>query len=516
MYTLKDMIVASAQTYPDKTAFIFEGKRLTFTEVNQRINRLINALGNLGVAKGDRVGILAYNCPQYFEVFGVAKAGRICVPLNFRSVGREIAYQINHSEINTLIVEKEFVPAVNSIRAEIAWVKNFICLDAVVENMLSYEELLDRASDSEPTDQVEPDDPCVLYYTSGTTGRPKGAIHTHKSMIAEAQVPFREISADDVALCVMPFFHVGGTAAHMIPAFAVGATMVIQKKFDETLVLETIAKEKLSYIYLVPAMILRILEHPNLGDYNLSSLKTLAFTGAPMPLEAYKKGLARLGPIFIQFLGQTETLNLTVFRKQENRVDGSPKEMKRLESAGKPFRDGEIRIVDEQGRDVPVGAVGEIVAHSDRMMQGYWKMPKETAETICDGWLHTGDMARRDEDGYIYIVDRKKDMIISGGENIYSREVEEILYLHPAVLEAAVIGVPDAKWGEAVKAIVVLKPGACVTEEEIIDFCKSNLASYKKPRSVEFRDALPKTGSGKIRKAEMREAYWQGHAKRVH
>ncbi len=516
MYTLKDMIVASAQTYPDKTAFIFEGKRLTFTKVNQRINRLINALGNLGVAKGDRVGILAYNCPQYFEVFGVAKAGRICVPLNFRSVGREIAYQINHSEINTLIVEKEFVPAVNSIRAEIAWVKNFICLDAVVENMLSYEELLDRASDSEPTDQVEPDDPCVLYYTSGTTGRPKGAIHTHKSMIAEAQVPFREISADDVALCVMPFFHVGGSAAHMIPAFAVGATMVIQKKFDETLVLETIAKEKLSYIYLVPAMILRILEHPNLGDYNISSLKTLAFTGAPMPLEAYKKGLARLGPIFIQFLGQTETLNLTVFRKQENRVDGSPKEMKRLESAGKPFRDGEIRIVDEQGRDVPVGAVGEIVAHSDRMMQGYWKMPKETAETICDGWLHTGDMARRDEDGYIYIVDRKKDMIISGGENIYSREVEEILYLHPAVLEAAVIGVPDAKWGEAVKAIVVLKPGACVTEEEIIDFCKSNLASYKKPRSVEFRDALPKTGSGKIRKAEMREAYWQGHAKRVH
>ncbi|CAG0947728.1 fatty-acyl-CoA synthase [Anaerolineae bacterium] len=516
MDTLKDMIVASAQKYPNKTAFIFEGKRLTFAEVNQRINRLNNALRDLGVVKGDRVGILAYNCSQYFEVFGVAKAGRICVPLNFRSVGREIAYQINDSEINTLIVEKEFVPVVNSIRSEITGVKNFICLDAVVENMLSYEELLNRASASEPTDQVKSDDPCVLYYTSGTTGRPKGAIHTHKSMIAEAQVPFREISADDVALCVMPFFHVGGSAAHMIPAFAVGATMVIQKKFDETLVLETIAKEKMSYVYLVPAMMLRILGHPNLGDYDLGSLKTLAFTGAPMPLEAYKKGLARLGPIFIQFLGQTETLNLTVFRKQENRVVGSPKEMKRLESAGKPFRDGEIRIVDEQGRDVPVGAVGEIVAHSDRMMQGYWKMPKETAETICDGWLHTGDMARMDEDGYIYIVDRKKDMIISGGENIYSREVEEILYLHPAVLEAAVIGVPDAKWGEAVKAIVVLKPGACVTEEEIIDFCKSNLASYKKPRSVEFRDSLPKTGSGKIRKAEMREAYWQGHAKRVH
>lgn len=516
MQTLKDMLTINARKFANKTAFIFENQRWTFAEVNQRVNRLNNALGELGVVKGDRVGILAYNCPQYFQVFGVAKAGRICVPLNFRAVGREIAYQVNHSELNTLIIEKEFAPVVNSIRSELASVKNYICLDADVPDMLSYEALLARASAAEPTESVVPDDPCVLYYTSGTTGRPKAAVHTHKSMMAEAHVPFREISPDDVALCVMPFFHVGGSAAHMIPAFAVGATMVIQKKFDETLVLDTLEKEKMTYIYLVPAMILRVLEHPKLSQYNLASLRTLAFTGAPMPLEAYKKGIAKLGPIFIQFLGQTETLNMTVFRKEENRIDGSPKEMKRLESCGKPFRDGEIRIVDKQGCDVPVGAVGEIVAKSDRMMQGYWKMPKETAETIRGGWLYTGDMARMDEDGYIYIVDRKKDMIISGGENIYSREVEEVLYMHPAVLEAAVIGVPDDKWGESVRAIVVLKPGVTAAEAEIIAFCKDHLASYKKPRSVEFRDTLPKTGSGKIRKAEIREAYWQDQTKRVH
>ncbi|MBI5031584.1 MAG: long-chain-fatty-acid--CoA ligase [Chloroflexi bacterium] len=516
MQTFKDMLNLNAQKFANKTALVFEDKRLTFAQVNARINRLNHALSSLGVVKGDRVGIFAYNCSQYFEVFGVSKAGRICVPLNFRSVGREILYQVNHSELNTLIVEKEFVPVVNSIRAELTTVRNFICLDADVPDMLNYETLLDRASADEPTESVAPEDPCVLYYTSGTTGRPKGAMHTHKSMIAEAHIPYREICSDDVALCVMPFFHVGGSAAHMIPAFAVGATIVIQKKFDETLVLETLEKERMSYIYLVPAMIIRVLEHPNLNKYDLSSLRTLAFTGAPMPLEAYKKGIKRLGPIFIQFLGQTETLNLTVFQKKENRIDGSPKELKRLESCGKPFRDGEVRIVDEQGCDVPVGAVGEIVAKSDRIMQGYWKMPQETAETIRDGWLHTGDLARFDEDGYIYIVDRKKDMIISGGENIYSREVEEVLYMHPAVLEAAVIGVPDAQWGESVKALIVLKPGVTATEEEIISFCKDNLASYKKPRSVEFRVTLPKTPSGKIRKVELREAYWRDQTKRVH
>lgn len=516
MQTLRDMINAIAQRHPDKTAFIFEGQSHTFKQVNERTNSLANGLADLGIRKGDRVGILANNCPQYFEVFGLAKAGMVCVPLNHRSVGRELSYLIDNSGITALILESEFVGLVDSIRHELETVRSFICLDAEVEGILNYEELIRRFPAEEPTVDLEVDDPCVLFYTSGTTGRPKGAIHTHRSLIAESRVPHRNLSASDVVLCVMPFFHVGGSAAHLIPAFTAGATLVIHKRFDEARVLETIHRERVTYVFLVPTMIIRILEHPRLMDYDLSSLHGVGYTGAPMPLEALRKGIALLGQVFFQELGQTETLNMTMLKREEHTLDGSLTELARLESVGRPLGEGELRIVDEQGRDVPLGEAGEIAARSERTMVGYWRMPEETAFTIRDGWLHTGDVGRMDEDGYVYLVDRKKDMIISGGENIYSREVEDILHMHPAVADAAVVGVPDEKWGESVKAVVVLKKGATTSEEEIIDFCKANLASYKKPRSVEFRDDLPKTASGKIRKAEIREPYWQGHEKRIH
>jgi len=517
MQTLKEMIEANAQRYADKTAFVGEDGSYTFEQVNRRINSLVHALADLGVQKGDRVGILAYNCPRSFEVFGLAKAGRVCVPLNHRSVGRELAYLINNSGMSSLIVGREFVDVVNSICHELDEVRNLICLDAEVEGMSSYEQLIARYPSDEPADDVAPDDPAALYYTSGTTGHPKGATHTHKSLLAEIAVHQGSFASDDVVLCVMPFFHVGGSAAHLFPAFAYGATSVIHKGFDETDVLEAIEKKKVTYVGLVPAMIIRLLEHPNLDEYDLSSLRTIMYVGAPMPPEALRRGLERFGQVFSQLFGQTETLNVAVLRKEDHIVEGSAKEVRRLESAGQPFGQGEMRIVDGQGRDVPPGDVGEILARSDRMMTGYWRMPEETAETIEeDGWLHTGDVGRLDEDGYVYLVDRKKDMIISGGENIYSREVEDVLYMHAAVLEAAVVGVPDEKWGESVKAVVVLKDGKEASEEEVIDFCKEHLASYKKPRSVEFRDALPKTGSGKIKKAEIREGYWRGQGRRIH
>ncbi len=516
MQTLKEVINKNAQIYSDKTAFIFENKRYTFKQVNQRVNSLINALASMGVRKGDRVGLLAYNCAQYFEVFNIAKAGRICVLLNYRSVGRELVYLINNSEANTLILEKEFVNTILPIRHELTGVKNFICLDAAVDNMASYEQLISSFPPDEPVDEVEADDPCTLFYTSGTTGRPKGAIHTHKSLLAEAAAVGQNFTPDDIALCVMPFFHVAGSAAYLFPAFAYGATIVVHKKFDETAVLETIEREKVTYTCLVPAMIIRLLEHPDLDKHDLSSLRTIAYTGAPMPFEALKRGIEHFGKIFVQLLGQTETLNLTILEKEDHNIEGSAKEIKRLESVGKPPGEGELRIVDGQGHDVPVGEVGEIIARSDRIMKEYWKLPKETAETIKGGWLYTGDMGRMDEDGYIYIVDRKKDMIISGGENIYSREVEEVLYTHPAVQEAAVMGVPDEKWGESVKAVIVLREGMTATEDEIINFCKERLASYKKPKSVEFWDSLPMTGSGKIMKNEIRDRYWKGYEKKVH
>jgi len=510
------MINDNALRYRDKTAFKFEAESYTFGQVNRRINSLTNALADLGIGKGDRVGILAYNCPRYFELFGLAKAGRVCVPLNCRSVGRELSYLINHSELSALVLESDFIDVVDSVREELKGVREFICLDGAAQTMRSYEQLIEGYPPDEPTDDVEPDDPCALFYTSGTTGWPKGAIHTHSSLVAEASIAHRGLSPDDTVLCVMPFFHVGGSAAHMIPAFAAGATMVVHRRFDEALVLETIEREKVSYVFLVPTMILRLLEHPDFDDYDLSSLRAVGYTGAPMPVDALRRGIARFGEVFFQELGQTETLGMTVLRREEHKLDGSPKILRRLESVGKPLREGELRIVDDDGKDVPRGEPGEIVARSDRIMQGYWRMPEETASTLRDGWLCTGDVGRMDADGYVYLVDRKKDMIISGGENIYSREVEEVLYMHPAVLEAAVVGVPDEKWGESVKAIVVLRRGAGASEVEIIDFCREHLASYKKPGSVEFWSELPKTGSGKIKKDELREPYWVGHERRIH
>ena len=515
MRTLRDMITENARRYSDKVAFVFDRKRYTFEQVNQRINSLARALADLGVARGDRVGVLANNCPQYFELFGLAKTGRVCVPLNYRLAGRELSYLINNSEISALVLESEFVDALDSIRHEVKGVKEFICLDAAVEGMRSYEDLIGGYPPDEPTDEVHPEDPCTLYYTSGTTGRPKGAIHTHRSMIAEATMSHRGLSCEDIVLCVMPFFHTGGSAAHLIPAFAAGATTVVHRRFDETLALEAMEKERVTYVFLVPSMILRLLEHPDLGRYDLGSLRAIGYTGSPIPVEVLRRGVGRLGQVFFQELGQTETLNMTVLRREEHKLEGSPKELGRLESAGRPS-EGELRIIDEQGRDVPMGEPGEIAARSERIMQGYWRMPEETARTIRDGWLRTGDVGRMDEDGYVYLVDRKKDMIISGAENIYSREVEEVLYMHPAVLEAAVVGVPDPKWGEAVKAVLALRPGTEVCEEEIINFCKEHMASYKKPRTVEFWTDLPKTASGKIRKDVIRERYWEGYEKRIH
>lgn len=513
---LKELLNKNAQTYSDKTAFIFENKRYTFKQFNQRVNSLINALTSMGVRKGDRVAILAYNCPQYFEVFNIGKAGMICVTLNYRSVGRELVYLINNSEANTLILEKEFVNTILSIRHELGGVKNFICLDAAVEHMASYEQLISSFPPDEPVEEVGEDDPVCIIYTSGTAGRPKGAIHTNKSMLAEIMVPHRDLSSNDVALCVMPFFHVGGSAAYLFPAFAFGATIVIHKKFDEIPTLETIEREKVTYTCLVPAMIIRLLEHPDLDKYDLSSLRTIAYTGAPIPFEALRRGVERFGKIFFQLLGQTETLNLTVLKKEDHNIEGTAKEIKRLESVGKPPGEGELRIVDEQGHDVPVGEVGEIVAHSDRIMKGYWKLPEETAEAMRGGWEYTGDLVRIDEKGYVYYIDRKKDMIKTGGENVYSKGVEDAILEHPSVAEVAVIGVPDDKWGEMVKALVVLKKGQAATEDEIISHCKKRLAGFKCPKSVEFDESLPKTSIDKIAKNVIREKYWKGFDRRVH
>ena len=516
MNTLAEVIKHNAQTYPDKVAFIFENRRYTFKQVNQRINSLINALASFGVKKGGRVAILSYNCPQYFEVFGLAKAGRVCVPLDNRSAGRELVYLINNCEANTLIVANEFIDKVSSIRPEIPLVKNIVCLNAIRPDMLNYEQLIADSPANEPAEAVDKDDPCLFTYTSGTTGRPKGAVCTHKSIIAECVLPCYDVTPDDICLCVMPLFHAGGSLGYVFPCFYAGAAIVVLRGFDERLVLQTIEREKITHTSLVPIMINRLLQYPDIGKYDLSSLRTIKYTGSPIAVEVLKTAIRRFGSIFFQAFGQTEANMISFLGKEDHKVTGSQREIRRLASAGKPIAMEQVRVVNDHDEDVPIGEVGEVIVRSPRVMKEYWKMPEATEETFKGGWLHTGDVGRMDEDGYLYLVDRKKDVIISGGENIYSKEIEDVLFLHPAVSEVAVIGAPDEKWGESVKAIVVLKEEAKATEEELINFCKEHLASWKKPKSVEFWHELSKNPAGKIMKAKIRDKYWQGGERRIH
>ena len=343
-------------------------------------------------------------------------------------------------------------------------------------------------------------------------------MRTHRHAYVDALVGAIELNLrhDDRMLMVFPFYHV--TWEDNMRHILMGNSIVIRREgsFDPREVLDVLSREKVTICQFVPTMISAMLQGEDLEKVDLSHFRLLTYAASPMPVELLKKAMKRFQCQFMQLYGQTETGPLTtVLRPEDHVIDGSQEQVARLASAGRPVLNYEVRIIDGHGRDAHVGEVGEIVVRSESMTVGYWKMPQETAETIKDGWLHTGDFGRFDDDGYVYIVDRKNDMIISGGKNIYPREVEEVLYRHDSVLEAAVIGVPDDHWGESVMALVVIRPGKTATKEEIIAFCKQNLASYKKPRSVEFRPELPKNPTGKILKRLIREEYWKGKERRI-
>jgi acyl-CoA synthetase (AMP-forming)/AMP-acid ligase II len=416
-----------------------------------------------------------------------------------------------------LLVSDEYVPTIGKLQSELPGIQHFISLDGQATGMQAYQALLDAQPTRDPHIAITPDDLAYIMYTSGTTGRPKGAMLTHRGQVADAQSMLMELSLrpSDKHLAVMPFFHVGGRAVPLTHFYR-GCTIAISSGFDPTQALTLIERHRLNTIQVVPTMIAFMLDLPDLDRFDVSSLNMIFYASSPMPVELLRRAIDKFGSIFVQGYGQTESGPLsTLLGKEDHVTGGTAEQLRRLASAGRPVMNVEARVVDFEGRDVPHGEVGEIIVRSDLNMSGYWNNPEATAEAIRDGWLHTGDMATMDDAGYIYIVDRKKDMIVSGGENIYPREVEEELYAHPAVLEAAVIGVPDPVWGESVKALVVLKKDARTSEEELIEHCKTHLASYKKPKSVEFRKELPKTPSGKILKRVLREKYWADHDRRV-
>ncbi len=514
---LGKIIKRNAALFPDKIAYMSETQQISFHSFNDRVNRLYNALKARGLNQGDRVAVLSYTRPEYMEVFGVAeKGGLITVPINWRLKGEELAYQFNDSGAKALIVQSPFLETINEIRKRIP-VEQYFCIDGNAENMEDYEKVLDESSPEEPDVDIKPDDTVYIIYTSGTTGQPNGAMITHRgqwecSRSMAIEVPVRRVEKH---LEGMMLFHIG-PRSFLFPVFHRGCTNYLVERFDPRRFLEIIQKERITTTELVPTQLAMILDLPDHEKFDTSSLHTIFYAAMAMPVALLKRSIERFGKIFVQGFGQTETGPLICcFCREYHNPYGDRKEINRLASCGQPAIDVDVRIVDEQGKDLGANETGEILAKHVWIMKGYWNKPELTHETIEDGWVHTGDMGYMDEDGFLFIVDRKKDMIISGGENIYPREIEELLYTHPAVREAAVIGIPDKKWGEAVKAVIALRTGEEVSEEDIIDFCKGKLAGYKKPKVVEFMDEIPKTGSGKIYKKILRDPHWKGVGRKV-
>jgi acyl-CoA synthetase (AMP-forming)/AMP-acid ligase II len=511
--TYADLVYRNALLHSDREAFIYGQGRVTFSEFNSSVNKLVHALQSMGLKKGDGIGVLSWNCIECAEIVGAAmKGGFIVSPLNPRLSTEELHYIINYSGVKTLFVGKELTVTIDQLRPSLPTVQHYISLEGRAPGMREYAELVLNSSKEEPDVQVQEDDPFIIFYTSGTTGVPRGAVYTHRSKMEDTRTKALLLGLQpyDKHVMVMPLFHIGGWS-YFWTFFCVGASNVImaQRSYDPAATLKTLQDEKATDIHIVPTHLVSMLGLADTTAYDLSSVKRIYYAASPMPLELLRKGIERFGPIFAQGYGQTESgPDITILPKEFHRVlDKSPEKQKVLSSCGQPCPGVHVKIVDESLGEVPPNTVGDIAVRSKSLMEGYWRMPDETAKTIMDGWLYTGDMGYYDEKGFIYIVDRKKDMIITGGENVYPREVEEVLYRHPTVLECAVIGVPDEKWVERVHALIVLREGQEGASDGIIAFCRRHLSGYKTPRSVEFVDALPKSPQGKILKRELKDRY---------
>ena len=511
---LGETIVRNARKYPDKEALIYGKTRLTYKQLNARINCLAHALLDIGITKGAKVAILSFNCNQFLEgYYALGKIGGIAVPLNFRLHTEELIYMVNHSDAEAFILGEPFVQMVKDMRKDLPGVRKYISItDKPVKGMLHYETWIAKCPDDEPLVLVDEDDPLFIMYTAGTTGRPKGAVITHKNEVAMWMLGgfyvFPEPGLftggrllDVKSFAVPPIFHLAAFGFCQFNFFG-GTTVVLPEEvFDPIEIMRTIQEEKINAIVLIPAMANFLLLLPDLDKYDKSSLQIWLSGGAILPTETRRLIQQHFPNVrIIDLFGQTEMSPL---------VTGLlPSEAKGREtSVGRVLPFIEMRIVDDNDNDVPVGAIGEAAYRGPTVMKEYYKDTKATAEAMRGGWFHSGDLVRRDAGGYVYVVDRKKDMIISGGENIYPAEIEEVLYSHPKILECAVIGVLDEKWGESVKAVVVCKPGEQLTEQEVIEYCKQHLASYKKPRSVDFVDSLPRNTLGKVLKRVLKERY---------
>ncbi len=541
---LTETLTKAVKLFPQKRAIVCGDRHWTYQEFHSRVLRLSRCLKSFRLGKGDKVAILHPNCHTFLEAYyAIPQIGAISVPINTRLSPREIAFILQDSESKVLIADSVFKNQLDPIRKEIQGIKKILWTgedngDSFSPDPpkastgrrtgknhsidLSYEKALQREDVGIlPAPPVHGEDIAQIYYTSGTTGRPKGVMLSHKNVTTHALGTIAEVhlTDGDVWVHVAPLFHLADAWATWAVTW-VGGTHVLVREFDARAVLETIQREKVTLTNLIPTMLNLMVNHPDAGKFDYSSLRVLLSGGAPIAPEVVRKIVETFKCDYIQTYGMTETspyLTLSVLKEHLKKLPNED-QLRFKSKTGREFIGVELKVINDQGEEIKRDEkeVGEIIVKGDIVTEGYWKLPDETKKSIKEGWLYTGDMAVIDEEGYVTIVDRKKDMILTGGENVYSTEVENILYTYPAILECAVVGVPDQKWGEAVKAIVVLKQGQEATEQEIIQFCKERMAHYKAPKSIEFIGALPRTGSGKIHKKNLRDKYWEGLEKKVH
>lgn len=504
-----DDLEQRARFYGHDPAYIQDDRRISHGQLLSSALKIGSALHQAGVRHQDRVGILSMNSIEFGEIMAATQwAGFILAPVNFRLAPAEIASIINDSKPRLFFFESQYQAVIEQIRHQLPSIETYVCIDGATDWAISLATFAANGDAAGPPLRAREEDICCLIYTSGTTGKPKGVIWGHREYRQLIQVDtwLCDMQQPDTTLIVMPMFHLGGMVISLSQHVRGGAAY-LQRQFEPLDVLKAIEKENLSILLLAPTMVQMVLDHPYVAEADLSSVRTIIYSAAPMPVPVLKRAIEVFnGCGFVNLFGQSEVC-MFCLSTEHHRPDGDERDRKRLGSVGKPYPNLLARIVDEDGNECAIGEPGEIIVQSSAMFRGYWNNHPATLETLRDGWCHTGDMGKFDDDGFLYLVDRKKDMIITGGENVYSREVEEALLQHPAVSECAVIGIPDPKWGESVCAVVTFKVGHNASESELIEHARRLIASYKKPKKVIAVDALPKLVTGKVNKIELRNLY---------
>lgn len=502
---LRELVENQAKKYKDKVFLYWKDMTISYSQLNELTNKVANFLYGLGIRKGDKVSVYLPNMPEYVYLYlGIPKIGAITGPVNALFKPREVKFVVGHSEAKVIVTIPKFMELINQIKGELPNLEHLIVIGEPVEGTLSYSELMEKAS-ADPPPEVgidEKEDPAAILYTSGTTGFPKGVLQTHFNIRRNAEMigDFTNAEEHFRFMLILPLFHVNAQIVTVMAPLAIGASCILTPGFSAQTHWETVAKYKASTFSCVPTVLSILLRMPH-ENLDLSSLEYVVCGAAPLPVEVFKEFEKTFKCKVVEGYGLTEG----TCASSVNPLPTETEDRRKVGSIGIPLPGNEMKIVDENGKVLPPNTKGEILVKGDNVMKEYYKNPEANAETLKDGWLYTGDIGYMDEDGFFYITDRKKDMIIRGGENIYPREIEEVLYSHPAVSLGTVIGVRDKIYGELPKAFIVLKEGESLTEEELIEYCKMHLADFKIPKYVEFRDDLPKTPTGKIMKQPLRE-----------